>query len=103
MSHHPLVKGISSRNLTCSGFLRVSEKMRVFQLHLVLALPGKLWSALSALSNLYDRGSTLLQPFDFPIRDLNWFLHEVEFFVDLDLFERDDESCISQTLLRIDT
>ncbi|KAL4567552.1 hypothetical protein LXL04_023139 [Taraxacum kok-saghyz] len=69
------------------GFISVSEKMRVFQLHLVLALPGKLWSALSAPSNLHDRDSTLFQPFDFPIHDLNWFFHEVEFFVDLDLVQ----------------
>ncbi|KAL4557443.1 hypothetical protein LXL04_035620 [Taraxacum kok-saghyz] len=64
----------------------VSVKMRVFQLHLILALPGKLWSTLGAPSNFHDRDSTLLQTFDFPIHDLNWFLHEVEFFVDLDLF-----------------
>ncbi|KAL4590678.1 hypothetical protein LXL04_003618 [Taraxacum kok-saghyz] len=69
-----------------SGFLRVSEKMRVLSFHLILALPGKLWSALGAPSNLHDRDSTLLQPFDFPIHDLNWFFHEVEFFVDLGLF-----------------
>ena len=63
--------------LTSSGFDRVAEKMRVFQLHLVLALPGKLWSALGTPSNFYDRDSALLKPFDFPIYDLDWFLHKV--------------------------
>ncbi|KAL4573799.1 hypothetical protein LXL04_020616 [Taraxacum kok-saghyz] len=60
--------------------------VRVLLFHLILALPGKLWSVLSAPSNLHDRDSTLFQPFDFLIHDLNWFFHEVQFFVDLDLF-----------------
>ncbi|KAL4567760.1 hypothetical protein LXL04_023353 [Taraxacum kok-saghyz] len=55
---------------------------------------GKLWSALGTPSDFHDGDSALLQPFDFPIHDLNWFLHEVEFFVDLDLFQRNDEGFV---------
>ena len=75
--------------------------MRVLLFHLVLALPGELWSALGVPSNFHDRDSTLFQPFDFPIHDLNWFLHKVELLVDLDFLQWNDKGCVGQALLKI--
>ncbi|KAL4565399.1 hypothetical protein LXL04_029493 [Taraxacum kok-saghyz] len=75
----PLLKGISSRNLACS----------------------KLRSVFGTPSNFDNRDSTLFQPFDFPIHDLDRFFHKVEFFVDLNLFQRNNECFVSQALLKV--
>ncbi|KAL4574130.1 hypothetical protein LXL04_020955 [Taraxacum kok-saghyz] len=55
---------------------------------------GKLWSTLGAPSNLHYGNSALFQSFDFPVHDLNWFLHEIEFLVDLDFFQWNDKCLI---------
>ncbi|GKG38031.1 hypothetical protein Tco_0457254, partial [Tanacetum coccineum] len=42
-------------------------------------------------SNLDDWNATLLQPLDLSVHNLYGFLNEMQFFIDLDFFQRNDE------------
>ncbi|KAL4582217.1 hypothetical protein LXL04_006760 [Taraxacum kok-saghyz] len=90
----PPLKGISSRNLTRSAFRRVRKQLGIFQLHLILTLPGEFCAASGFPSNFHNRDAALFQHLDLPIQDFHWFLHEVEFWVDLYFFQRNDEGFV---------
>ena len=45
--------------------------------------------------------TTLFEAFDFSIHDLQQFLHEVKFSVDLDLIEWNEDVLIRETLFKI--
>ena len=66
--------------------------MRIFQFHLILALPCELRSSLGAPTNLHYCDAALLRLLDFSVHDLYWFFHEVESLVDIDLVEWDQKS-----------
>ncbi|KAL4573182.1 hypothetical protein LXL04_019979 [Taraxacum kok-saghyz] len=88
------VSNVECRWFKASGIdVLVGEQLGIF------ALPGKLWSALGTPSNFHNGDSTSFQPLDFSVHDLNWFLHEIEFFVDLYFFQRNNECLIRQALL----
>ncbi|KAL4583277.1 hypothetical protein LXL04_007847 [Taraxacum kok-saghyz] len=87
----PHLKGNLSQNLTRSGFRRLSKQLGIFQLHLVLTLPGELWAAPGVPSNFHNRDATLFKLLDLLIHDFHGFLHEVEVWVDLYFFQRNNE------------
>ncbi|KAL4554795.1 hypothetical protein LXL04_037401 [Taraxacum kok-saghyz] len=78
-----------------------TEQVWVFSLHLVLALPGELGSALSTPSHFHNGNPTLLQSLDFPIHDLHRLFYEVEFLINLDFLQRDDKRFVREALLEV--
>ncbi|KAL4561744.1 hypothetical protein LXL04_033918 [Taraxacum kok-saghyz] len=61
----------------------------------------KLWSTLGAPPDFHDRDPALFEPFDLPIHDLHRVFHKVEFLVDLNFFQGNNQCLIRQTLLEI--
>ncbi|GJT74838.1 putative reverse transcriptase domain-containing protein [Tanacetum coccineum] len=59
-----------------------------FSCHLVFTLPRKLRTSPRVPTYLDNRNTALLQMLDFAFHDLDRFLNEVEFFVDLDFIQR---------------
>ena len=88
LSHHPPVRGISSRNLEFIQIritILLSEELGIFEFHLVFALPSEFRSLLGVPPNFHNWDAALFRSFYFPIHNLRRFFHEVEPFVDLDL------------------
>ncbi|KAL4555619.1 hypothetical protein LXL04_038243 [Taraxacum kok-saghyz] len=73
----------------------------ILSFHLVLAFLGELWSVLSTPSYFHNGNPTLLQSFDFPIHDLHRFFHKVEFLINLDLFQGNNERFLRQAFLEV--
>nr|GEV49004.1 integrator complex subunit 11 [Tanacetum cinerariifolium] len=73
--------------------------MRVLFLHLVFTLPRKLRTSLGVPMYFDDQDTTLLQTFDLTVHDLDRFFDEVEFFIDLDFFQRLDAALDLEDLL----
>ena len=74
----PPLKGISSRILIRSGFRRVRKQLGIFQLRLVLTLPGGLGTVLDMPSYFHDRDATSFRSLTFPVHNLHLFLHKAE-------------------------
>ena len=75
--------------------------MRIFQFHLILALPSEFRSSLGIPANLHYRDTTLLRSLDLSVHDIYRFFHEVETLVDLDPVEWDYKSLFVRTLFQV--
>lgn len=75
--------------------------MRIFEFHLILALPSEFRSRLGVPPNLHNWDAALFRSFYFSIHNLRMLFHEVEALVDLDLVKRDHESLIGQAFLQV--
>ena len=93
---------ISSRNLarSCRG-LGVGEKMRVLAFHLIFPFPCEFVTTTRVPPNLHDRYSAVSELFEFTIHDLNGFLDEAKFFIDLNFLSGNDHGFVRQTFLKI--
>nr|GEY57921.1 glutamyl-tRNA(Gln) amidotransferase subunit C, chloroplastic/mitochondrial [Tanacetum cinerariifolium] len=85
------------RNL-CSG-CRVGEKVRVFLLHLVFTLSGKLMTPPRVPANSDNQNTTLLQTLDLTVHDLDRFFNEVQFDINLDFLQRYSKRFFSHAFL----
>nr|GEY55728.1 hypothetical protein [Tanacetum cinerariifolium] len=69
-----------SRCGTCRGY-GFCEEMLIFLPELIFTFPCELKTSLGVPSNLNNGDAALLQPLDFTIHDFHWFFNEVEFII----------------------
>nr|GEW07567.1 putative reverse transcriptase domain-containing protein [Tanacetum cinerariifolium] len=80
LSLHPL-KELCPQSLSpCSGCM-ICEEMGVLLFKLIFTLPCKLKTSLGVPSDLDYQNTALLQPFNFTVHNLNWFLDKVELVI----------------------
>nr|GEW89487.1 hypothetical protein [Tanacetum cinerariifolium] len=66
---------------------RIWDKMRVLRLHLIFTLPGELRTSPGVPTHFDNRNTNLLQTLDLMVHDLDRFLDEVQFVVNLDFIQ----------------
>ncbi|GKD04313.1 hypothetical protein Tco_1179287, partial [Tanacetum coccineum] len=69
----------------------VGEEVWVFATELVFTIPCKPQTSSRVPSNLDDRNVALLQPLDLSVHNIYRLFSEMEFVVNLDFFQRNNE------------
>src|ERR1043165_4509325 len=75
--------------------------MGILSLHLIFPFPRELRSTIRVPTDFNDADFTPAKATDFIVKNFNRFLHDTQTIIHLDLFERNNQRFIRQTLLQI--
>ncbi|GJS63516.1 putative CCCH-type zinc finger family protein, partial [Tanacetum coccineum] len=84
-----VVYGLSQNNICNTPKIYDSEK--ILAVELIFAFPRKLWTSPIVPSNLKNWDAALLQPLDLLVYNFHGLFHEMQFVVDLNFSQRNNE------------